>query len=373
MIRVQLLAGFILALYLVCASAIAHEVRPSIVTLKFAADRSYSLEVSTNIEALLAKIGPEHEDTDDAPTAQLYNELRNLPPAQLSKRFLVFGPEWSTSLGLTFNGEAAGVTIANVLIPEIGDTDLARDSTIQLNGTVPAKASVFSWAYPEGHGSSVLRIERPGQELEAQFFAAGTRRDDIPIGISAPRSSSAKFWNYMVVGFTHILPKGLDHILFVLGLFLLSAQWRPLLAQVTAFTLAHSVTLALGLYGLVSISPAIVEPLIALSIVYVAVENIFTRRLHAWRPVIVFLFGLLHGLGFAGILTEIGLPRADFLLGLIAFNVGVELGQLTIIALAFLAVVWFISRPWYRARITIPASLAIAALSAWWFVERTML
>ncbi len=133
----------------------------------------------------------------------------------------------------------------------------------------------------------------------------------------------------------------------------------------------HSVTLALGLYGVVNISPSIVEPLIALSIVYVAVENIFTSKLHAWRPIVVFMFGLLHGLGFAGILTEIGLPRSDFLLGLVTFNIGVELGQLTVIALAFVFVGWFANRPGYRNAITIPASCAIAAIGAWWFVERT--
>ena len=102
-------------------------------------------------------------------------------------------------------------------------------------------------------------------------------------------------------------------------------------------------------------------------------ENIFTQKLHVWRPIIVFVFGLLHGLGFAGILTEIGLPPSDFILGLIAFNVGVEFGQLAVIALAFLVVGWFVNKPWYRSRVVIPASLAIAAMGAFWFVERTFL
>ena len=219
----------------------------------------------------------------------------------------------------------------------------------------------------------MLRIERPGLEVESQWYAIGTRSDDISIAGASPKSRWQVFTNYMVIGFTHILPKGLDHILFVIGLFLLSQHWKPLLAQVTAFTVAHSVTLALGLYGVITLSPAIVEPLIALSIVYVAVENILTSKLHAWRPVIVFLFGLLHGLGFAGVLKEIGLAQGDFVLGLIAFNVGVELGQLAVIALCFAAVAWFMNQNWYRSRIIIPASLAIAAMGSWWFVERTVL
>ena len=120
-----------------------------------------------------------------------------------------------------------------------------------------------------------------------------------------------------------------------------------------------------------ALSPAIVEPLIAASIVYVAVENLLTSRLHSWRVFVVFGFGLLHGMGFAGVLQEVGLPRSEFLAGLLAFNLGVELGQLTVIGLAFLAVgLWFRERPWYRARIVLPASALIAATGLYWTVER---
>ena len=190
-------------------------------------------------------------------------------------------------------------------------------------------------------------------------------------GDIAGTTRSAVFGQYLVLGFTHIVPKGLDHMLFVLGLFLLSTRLSPLLWQVTAFTLAHSITLALSMYGVIALSPAIVEPLIAASIVAVAVENLFTARLHTWRVFVVFGFGLLHGLGFAGVLTEIGLPRDEFVTGLIAFNVGVEGGQLAVIALAFLAVgYWFRNRPWYRRRVVLPLSALIALTGMYWMVER---
>lgn len=120
-----------------------------------------------------------------------------------------------------------------------------------------------------------------------------------------------------------------------MGLFLLSTRLTALLWQVTAFTLAHTVTLALGVTGVVAVAPAIVEPLIALSIVYIAAENLITKRLHPWRPVVVLCFGLLHGLGFAGVLEEVGLSANHFVTGLLAFNVGVELGQLAVIAVCF--------------------------------------
>ena len=178
---------------------------------------------------------------------------------------------------------------------------------------------------------------------------------------------------YLLLGFTHILPHGFDHILFVLGLFLLSTRWRPLLSQVTAFTVAHSITLGLTMYGVVSISPRIVEPAIALSIAYVAVENVMTTQLKPWRVGIVFAFGLLHGMGFAGVLRELGLPRSQFLTALITFNVGVELGQLAVIATAFLLVAqWYRAKPWYRQRLVIPASALIAATGVFWTVQRIL-
>jgi len=149
---------------------------------------------------------------------------------------------------------------------------------------------------------------------------------------------------YLNFGFEHILPKGLDHILFVLALFLLSIKFSYLLWQVTAFTIAHSITLGLSIYGYISLSSVVVEPLIAFSIVFVAFENLMTSQLNPWRPIVVFIFGLLHGLGFVGILSELGLPRGDFLTALVTFNVGVELGQLTIIGSAYLFLGWFISK-----------------------------
>jgi len=176
---------------------------------------------------------------------------------------------------------------------------------------------------------------------------------------------------YLKLGFTHILPKGTDHILFVLGIFLLSVRWKPILAQVTAFTIAHTITLALTIYGLVSLSPRIVEPLIALSIVYVAVENILSPKLSPWRVALVFGFGLLHGMGFAGVLSQLGLPRSEFLTALLCFNAGVELGQLSVIAIAFLLIgLPFRNKPWYRQRIVIPGSVLIAAIGLFWFVQR---
>jgi hypothetical protein len=146
------------------------------------------------------------------------------------------------------------------------------------------------------------------------------------------------------------------------------------LLQVTAFTVAHTITLALTIYGVVSLSRAIVEPLIALSIVWVAVENVTTSTLRPWRVALVFAFGLLHGMGFAGVLTELGLPRSQFVPALLSFNLGVEAGQLSVIGIALVLFgLPFREKRWYRSRIVVPASIAIAAVGFYWSVQRVLL
>ncbi len=176
---------------------------------------------------------------------------------------------------------------------------------------------------------------------------------------------------YLQLGYKHILPLGLDHILFVLSLFLLSPRLKPVLWQATAFTVAHSVTLGLAMYHIITPPSHIIEPLIALSILYVALENIISPRLKASRIGIVFIFGLVHGLGFAGALSEFGLPQKDYLLSLIMFNVGVELGQLTIILLAFfLLAKKFGEKTYYRKTIVLPLSILIAVVAAEWTIQR---
>jgi hypothetical protein len=176
---------------------------------------------------------------------------------------------------------------------------------------------------------------------------------------------------YLQQGFKHIIPLGFDHILFVLTLFLLSPKLKPVLWQATAFTVAHSITLGLAMFNVITPSPAIVEPIIALSIMYVALENIFSPGLKKSRIGIVFLFGLVHGMGFANALGSLGLPQNSYLTSLIMFNAGVELGQLAVILSAFfLFGKWFGNKPYYRKVIVIPLSVLITIMAGYWTVER---
>jgi hydrogenase/urease accessory protein HupE len=252
----------------------------------------------------------------------------------------------------------------------------AAELTLRLSGAIPAGASLFAVSNDRKLGSYLLTVRTEGvAEAHRQWQEGG--EEGLAVVLSArvvPPTRRQVAWTYLKLGFTHILPKGTDHILFVLGIFLLSIRLKPVLLQVTAFTVAHTITLALTIYGVFSLKPSIVEPLIAVSIVFVAVENILSARVSPWRVAVVFGFGLLHGMGFAGVLSEQGLPRTEFLTALLSFNLGVEGGQLAVILSAFLLIgLPFRNKPWYRRRVVIPASAAIALVGLYWAIQRTIL
>jgi hypothetical protein len=178
-----------------------------------------------------------------------------------------------------------------------------------------------------------------------------------------------KVYIFIKAGFEHIIPQGIDHILFVLGLFFSTLKFRSLILQVSAFTLAHSITLALAALGFVKLQLSVVEPLIFLSVVWVAVENCLFKQTTKWRPLIVFIFGLLHGLGFAALLSQYGLPKDNFISLLLAFNVGVEIGQLTVLLVAFILIRLIFRKYKSNNQLKIPASILIGIFGLYWFIE----
>lgn len=207
--------------------------------------------------------------------------------------------------------------------------------------------------------------------LGCSLFGVAANAHEINYALeNAPTGSVAFF--YTKLGFEHIVPLGIDHILFVVCLCLLNTKLKTIIWQATAFTIAHSITLALSMQNIFTLPGAIVEPIIALSILFVAVENLVIRELKPWRVVLVFLFGLIHGLGFASVLNETGLPRDQFALSLISFNVGVELGQLLIIAIMCTFLLFFEKRTWYRPRIVYPISLLIIFIASYWTIQRIL-
>lgn len=363
-----------LAVLTLWGQAVAHEVRPAIGDVTIEGD-SLRLELQLTLEALVSGIDLAGiADTNESPLSGFYDQMRSYPPEQLEAAFRADWPRIRQGVRIEVAGARVTPEIADLRIPPVGDTDLPRDSVLVLEAALPPGDDPVIAGWDAAFGPLVLRQQGEGDELYTGYLTNGQMSEPMPRQGVATLGAWKDFGRYIVIGFEHILPKGTDHILFVLGLFFFSLHIGPLLWQVTSFTLAHTVTLALATLGIVSVSPAIVEPLIAASIVFVAAENLMETKMSWRRIAVVFVFGLLHGLGFASVLGEIGLNPARLVAGLIGFNIGVELGQLAVISLAFLAVgLWFGRKPWYRARIAVPASVVIGAVGAWWFVERTLL
>jgi len=234
----------------------------------------------------------------------------------------------------------------------------------------------------------VLRLpwQRQGAMVSARWedgsgarrlFIRGAAGIDVPLAELRASSGSlaAAAQRYLALGVEHIL-LGLDHLLFVLGLMLIVRGPWQLLATITAFTLAHSLTLALATFGMVALPPRTIEAAIALSIVFLAVEILHARQgrpglTHRFPWLVAFAFGLLHGLGFAGALAEVGLPAAEVPAALLFFNLGVELGQLLFV-LAILSLRWAVRTlqlGWPAWAEPLPA-YAIGTIASFWLMER---
>jgi len=343
-----------------------HEAERTRVTLTLSPDGSFVLDVANDPMWLLLRL-----ETFAGGTAPA-----NMSAADRDRRLAELISVFADRIVLFVDAHEVRAGSVEYIAPireqgsGIGDQGNAL-AVFRLRGSMPRDATRLRWLYGLVGDRYPLEIRQPDGSSAIEWIEGANWSDVIDLSHSFTRPTRMEIVRqYLWLGYTHILPKGLDHILFVLGLFLLSPRLKTLLLQVTAFTIAHSITLGLSMYGIVSLPSRIVEPLIALSITYVAIENLLTRELKPWRVALVFMFGLLHGLGFAGVLRALGLPRDEFLTALVTFNLGVEGGQLTIIAIATIAVLPFTNKSWYRQRVVIPASLLIAAIGLYWTVIR---
>jgi len=269
----------------------------------------------------------------------------------------------------------SGLTVAE-LRQALHPSVTSKIIDISVSGNLPEKAIKVGLKFSPLLGDVYLTVSSPIQAMvtlddNSDYFSLN-KNNTVSRNLSSFEHKILNIVEYIYQGFIHILPQGLDHILFVVALFLLATRTSTLLWQVSAFTLAHTITLALGIFGVINLPSSLVEPLIALSIAYVAIENIYQQKLSKWRLPIIFAFGLLHGLGFASVLVELGLPETSYITSLLSFNVGVEFGQVTVIALALLATKWCSNKPWYRKNVVIPLSLSIAVIGLYWFFERIL-
>jgi hydrogenase/urease accessory protein HupE len=381
--RIGVLFGLLLGALLLAgpAAVSADVVKPALIEISINANGTYSVEIRASIEALLTGINSRYRNTQEAPNAEEYDALRVLEAEDLQAAFTPFRERFTQEVRLLFDGQPAPLTITRVEIPEPGYTKVPRISVIYLEGEIARSVESVRWYYPQAFGDNAVRVRQVDEVNEKWHWSdwQWLRRDEPsePFSLTevfTQQPVTSVIRTYLAAGFDHILPRGMDHILFILGIFLLSVRMRPLLLQVTMFTVAHTITLGLSMSGIFSLPAYIVEPLIALSIAWIGIENVFARRLHRGRLALVFGFGLLHGMGFASMLKDFGMPDHAFFTALLSFNVGVELGQLAIIAMAFLAVgLWFADRAWYRQVIVVSGSLAIAAVGLYWTYDRIMI
>ncbi len=358
----------------------ADVVKPALIEVTADVSGKTRIEVRASIEALLSGINARYKNTKNAPTAAQYDVLRKLDGRQLASKFKPFQSEFLRAISLSADGRKVPLEITRVKVEPAGYTKVPRISLIVLEGPLDRDTKALKFYYPARFADYAVRVRQVDEEAGKYHWSEwqwvrndlGSREFSLA-DLFTRRPLYKVIWSYMTIGYVHILPKGSDHILFILGLFLFSARWRPLLSQVTMFTLAHTLTLGLTMGGYIQLSERIVEPLIALSIAYVGFENIYHRgQTIGWgRLIMVFGFGLLHGMGFARMLADFGMPPNAFFTALFSFNIGVELGQLTIIAGAYAALgYWFGEKPWYRQRVIIPASAIITMVALYWVVER---
>jgi hydrogenase/urease accessory protein HupE len=332
------------------------------VAVFFQEDRTYAIEIVTDAASLVEKLEASAGSLPPADTG----------PARLQSLLTSFDEKFRQRVKIVFDASDVRPAIAYSVTPGT-NAGPAAVATIRLTGQIPEGARHFTWTYAWTFASYAMTVRSAASENPATEWLEGGQ-SSAPFALTSqppPVDRRGTAWLYLTLGFTHIMPNGLDHMLFVLGIYLLSGRARSVLWQVSAFTVAHSITLGLSMYGVVAVSARIVEPLIALSIAYVAIENIFLLELKPWRVALVFAFGLLHGMGFAGALKELGLPRSEFVTALLTFNVGVEAGQLAVIGAAFMLFGWHCTtRAWYRSRIVVPISMVIACTAVYWTIKR---
>ena len=367
--------GICFALLFFFSSTInSHEIKPAIVDL-IIADGQASIDFKINAEQILAGVdASQYQDTNDAPQAELYDQFREKNEEELKQDIQ---QNWNLFQDqITINGlEGSSLNLVDLMIDQDVNPEYPRDTNLKTEA--PLNQNEITIQFATELGPVVIRRFEDINK-ENMIFSTYLQPGEISAELSplSQATMSQTIIEYIILGMEHIVPKGLDHILFIFGVFFFAVKLKPLLWQVTMFTLAHSLTLILASLKLVFIPASIIEPLIALSIGYVAFENIFQRqskfhsRSNTIRYAVIFFFGLIHGLGFAFVLEDIGLPTGQLILSLLSFNIGVEIAQIGLVVLAYLLMFYPSKQLWYRKAIQIPCSLVIGLIGIYWFFER---
>lgn len=378
----------------------AHDIRPAVMDIGFSQNGSDYLDVRLGFTAESYLAGMDVSglsDTDNSPVADEYNRLRMLPPEQLGALVEQAFPQLAQDIVIALDQQifAPGSwELQDIIVEDVTNPELIRETQIRFRVPFPTPAPESSpesspASSPDGQAMvninwpmamGGLLIRQHGDNSNAsyvEFLPVGGQSRGFALGEIYQLSLFDIVQRYIHSGIIHIVPHGLDHILFVIGLLAFSRSSHHLLLQISLFTVAHTLTLAAASLGLITLSPALVEPLIALSIAYIGVENLLrsspqiTPQFTLMRGGVVFAFGLLHGLGFASVLADFGLPDTAFLASLISFNIGVELGQLIVVIPLFVLFRYILAEPkYYKIIFQVPVSVLIALTGIYWALER---
>ena len=373
--KLNIIFYFFIFLTFYSTLAISHEIRPSIADYKIEENILF-FDIRLNAELILSDIDASKiTDTNSSTLSGTYDDLRSLTVEELKALFIKSWVKIQSKMNLNINDVPRKFELIDIDVQSNSNFEISRDSILYLKAILDEDTEYFTFKWDEQYGPIIIREINEleyDDDLYTQYLQSGLQTDKIFIKKGNTQSIFNSIVDYFILGIQHIIPKGLDHILFIVGLFFFSVSLKPLLIQVTMFTIAHSITLIFVTVSFININPIIVEPIIALSIAYVGVENIFKKYVKDYlRYIIIFFFGLLHGLGFALVLSDIGYQSSKLILNLISFNLGIEAAQIFIILFLYLIIgTIFSSKKYYRYVFQIPVSLFIALVGMYWFFDR---
>ncbi len=374
-IKLYLFLILIVFLNIFSKSSISHEIKPSIADFFY--DENYlNFKIRLNAELILSDIDASNvSNTDSSSLSEIYDEFRILNNKDLEQIFLNSWNQISSNIEIKINNVSKQTNLIKIEVEDIQNFEISRDSHVYFRVLLDKNSEQFTFSWIKKYGPIILR-ENNNNKLEDELFTEYLQSGKVSNQFSFNENNFEKkldsFIKFFILGVQHIIPKGLDHILFIFGLFLFSSSLKKLITQITIFTIAHSITLIFVSLSVMKINPQIVEPIIALTIVYVGLENIFKNYIKEYfRYIVILFFGLLHGLGFALVLSDIGYRSTDLFINLFSFNIGIEVAQISIVLVLYILIALnFAKNKNYSMFFQVPSSILISSIGLYWFFER---
>ena len=353
----------------------AHEIKPAIVEFNKVKNQ-INIVLKFNAEAFLANIdASDYKETINFSNSIKYSELRLLPREILKEKVFESRDQIINSIFIKTSKKQLNLKLVEINVLEEKNIEKVRFTKVYLKTEIKFIETPITFSAKKIFGPLIFKnfsnIDKNTDKPQSQWLKPGDQTSNL--GILQVKNNTTNFsilgiWN----GILQIILYGFDHILFIIGLFFFSHKLKPLLIQVTTFTIAHSITLIFGGLGYITISPLIIEVIIAASIIWIGFENLFRKKIKVSRLGVIFTFGLIHGLGFASMFKPKGLEGTDYYLNLLGFNIGIELGLLITLLPLIILIPLFNRLSWYRILIAMPASIIIALFGVEMFIDRIL-